>query len=235
MVSKYIAPAVLEIINPDQYGAIPKSSTIHALISMIHQWAQATDGTGSAVRAILFDYKKAFDLIDHRILLGKVRELAIPREIFLWIADFLTDRFLRVKLSNHYCSEWARVSAGVPQGTKLGPWLFLLMINDLKVKDVPSWKFVDDTTISEDVSRNSISQVQTSVDTVVNWSHQNRLQLNGDKCKEQVIDFKNQKHQFDRVMIEGKSIEVVHHAKILGLTVFNNLSWKNHINNIINC
>ena len=54
-----------------------------------------------------------------------------------WVADFLTDRFQRVKLSNHYYSEWARVSAGVPQGTKLGSWFFLLMINDLKVKDAP--------------------------------------------------------------------------------------------------
>ena len=60
VVSKYIVPAVLEIIDPNQYEAIPKSSTIHAYISMIHQWAQATDGTGSAVRVILFDYKKGF-------------------------------------------------------------------------------------------------------------------------------------------------------------------------------
>ena len=142
--SKYIAPAVLERIDPDQYGAIPKSSTIHALISMIHQWAQTIDGTGSAVRVILFDYKRAVNLIDHRILLRKVCELAISREIFLWIADFLTDRFQRVKLSNYCYSRWARVSAGVPQGTKLSPWLFLLMINDLKVMDVPSRKFVDD-------------------------------------------------------------------------------------------
>ena len=58
-------------------------------------------------------------------------------------------------------------------------------------------------------------QVQTSVDTVVNWSHQNRLQLNGDTYKELVIDFENQKHQF----------EAVHHAKILGLIVSKNLLW----------
>lgn len=68
---------------------------------MIHQWAQITDDIGSAVRVFLFDYKKAFDLIDHRILMGKVRELAIPREIFLWVVDFLMNRFQRVKLSNH--------------------------------------------------------------------------------------------------------------------------------------
>jgi hypothetical protein len=68
IVRYYIGPAVLEIIDPNQYGAIPKSSTTHALISMIHTWASATDGTGAAVRMVLLDYGKAFDLIDHRIL-----------------------------------------------------------------------------------------------------------------------------------------------------------------------
>ena len=65
IVRYYIGPAVLEIIDPNQYGAIPKSSTTHALISMIHTWASATDGTGAAVRMVLLNYRKAFDLIDH--------------------------------------------------------------------------------------------------------------------------------------------------------------------------
>jgi hypothetical protein len=106
---------MLEII--DQYRAIPKSSTIHALVSMIHQWAQAIDGTGSAVRVILSDYRKAFDLIDHHILFEKFRELAILREIFLWVADFVMDSFQRVKLSNNCYSEWARVSAWIIRQT----------------------------------------------------------------------------------------------------------------------
>lgn len=97
----------LPLIDPNQYGAIPKSSTVHVLVSMIYQWAQATGGTGSAVRVILFDFKKAFDLIDHHILLRKLRQLAIPRENFLWVTDFLMDRFQRVKLSDNCYSEWA--------------------------------------------------------------------------------------------------------------------------------
>jgi hypothetical protein len=76
---------------------------------MIHQWAQATDGTGSAVRVILFDYRKAFDLIDHHILLEKLCKLATPKEIFVWVADFLMDRFQRVKLSNSFFLCWCCV------------------------------------------------------------------------------------------------------------------------------
>ena len=68
IVKNYVGPAVLEIIDPDQFGAIPKSSTTQALLSIVHAWTSATDGTGAAVRIILLDYKKAFDLIDHSIL-----------------------------------------------------------------------------------------------------------------------------------------------------------------------
>ena len=119
VVKSYVAPAVLEVIDPSQYGAIPKSSTAHTLISMILHWAQATDSTGAAARVVLFDYKKAFDLIDHQILVQKVFSLNIPRSIARWVADFITNRKQRVKLSHDCFSEWGDVPSGVPQGTKL--------------------------------------------------------------------------------------------------------------------
>ena len=96
----YIAPAILQIIDPSQFGVIPKSSTAHTLISMIHNWAQTTDATGAAVRIVLFDYKKAFDLIDHQVLLQKVFSLNIPTNIACWVAVFLTNQNQRVKLSH---------------------------------------------------------------------------------------------------------------------------------------
>ena len=74
-VRNYVDPAILEITDPNQFGAVPKSSTTQALISMMHTWASATDGTGAAVRIVLLDYRKAFDLIDHRILVDKILSL----------------------------------------------------------------------------------------------------------------------------------------------------------------
>ena len=72
IVSNYDGPVVLELIDPKQFGAIPKSSTLQALISMVHSCTQTTDGTGSAVRVVLLDYRKAFDLVDHKILADKI-------------------------------------------------------------------------------------------------------------------------------------------------------------------
>ena len=232
-VKLYVAPAVLEIIDPSQFGAIPKSSTVHALISMIHHWAQATDSTGAAVRVVLFDYKKAFDLIDHQILVQKILSLNIPRSIARWVADFLTNRKQRVKLSHDCFSEWGDVPSGVPQGTKLGPWLFLLMINDLKIQDVSSWKFVDDTTISEVVQIETNGQVQDAVTSVEKWSNENKLQLNAEKCKELIIDFKHSKHIFEPLTVNGNLLSVVKHVKILGLNLSNDLQWNVHIGEII--
>ena len=78
VVADYLRPSILKKIGDNQFGAIPKSSTTHALISMVHSWAKHTDGTGSTVKVVLFDYRKAFDLIDHALLAGKLLALDIP-------------------------------------------------------------------------------------------------------------------------------------------------------------
>ena len=119
MVDRYVKPAVLAKVDPRQFGTVPGSNTSEAIVSMIHTWNSATDGNGATVRVLLFEFKKAFDLIDHRILVGKLCSCDIPDPVISWIIDFLTSRKQRVKLGHDCFSEWGVVPAGVPQGTKI--------------------------------------------------------------------------------------------------------------------
>ena len=196
---------------------------------MLHKWNKETDGTGSTVTVVLFYFKKAFYLIDHNILIEKLSKLDLPSMVMSWITDFLQNRKQRVKLSNDCYSEWGNIPAGVPQGTKLGPWLFTVMINDLEVTGVDLWKFVDDTTLSETIFRHQISAIQDHVDDFTKQSHANNFVLNEEKCKEMRISFRKTDPSFDPVVINDKSIELVESVKILGLNISNDLKWKIHI------
>ena len=233
VVSDFVKPATMKVLDCNQYGAVPKSSTTIALLSMIHHWTIETDGIGSTVRSILFDYRKAFDLIDHGILVKKLCNLELPASIINWIIDFLSNCFQRTKLADGCYSEWGSVPSGVPQGTKLGPWLFIIMINDLVVSDARVWKYVDDTTTSEVVLKGTMSGAQLIADKVAEWSRNNRVQLNTDKCKELRISFAKKKQVFESVKVDGKDLEIVASAKLLGVTISSDLSWNKHINEII--
>ena len=200
---------------------------------MLHTWAQATDGSGASVRVLPFDYRKAFDLIDHQILASKIRQLSIPQHVSNWLLNFLTSREQRVKLSRDCFSEWGNVPSGGLQGTKLGPWLFILMINDLRLTEFQDWKYIDDTTVAEIVPKNSNSIIQRGVDELEAWTLQNKFQLQVPKCKELLIQFKKLRSPFLSVHTASGNLETVSHGKILGLKISDNLKWNNHIAEII--
>ena len=234
VVRKELKPDILKILDPNQFGVISGSSTSQALIKMIHRWTEATDGSGASVRVVLFDYQKAFDFVDHSIIVTKLKSLDIRYATIKWIKDFLTNRQQRVKLGEDCFSEWGNVPAGVPQGTKLGPWLFALMINDLNTTSVnDEIKFVDDLTVSESVPKFALSQIQDSVTEIQDWSESNHFRLHEKKCKELRIDFKKHRSVFPPIQVNGKPLELVEEAKLLGLTITSTLKWNKHVNNII--
>ena len=166
-------------------------------------------------------------------MVSKLKLLRIPIPTLNWITNFLTNRKQRVKLASDCLSEWGNVPAGVPQGTKLGPWLFVLMINDLRPDGVDQAKFVDDLTISETVPKSGVSTIQNSVNSIKEWSDNNSFRLHDGKCKELRIDFKQNRSIFSPISINDKQIEVVNEIKLLGMALKSDLRWNSHVHNII--
>ena len=119
----------------------------------------------------------------------------------------------------------------MPQGTKLGPWLFLIMIDDLAISNGSLWKYVDNTKTSEVIRKGQLSNAQTIAGEVADWSNRNRVKLNTDKCKELRISFALVSHDFPPVVIGGECIKVVTDAKLLDVT--SDLSWNVHVTEVI--
>lgn len=152
---------------------------------------------------MLFDFWKAFNLINHHALLQKMMSYNIPRHALAWITDFLTDRKQRVKINNDCFSQWGDITAGVLQGTKVSPWLFLIMINNLLISNSVLWKYVNDTTLLELVNKNGNSTLQLlKVDKLIEKTKADGFQLNETKCKEVRITFCRAGFTADPIIIQ---------------------------------
>ncbi len=158
----------------------------------------------------------------------------LPSSIIAWITDFLTCRKQRVKLTQDCYSDWGKIPSGVPQGTKLGPWLFVILINDLSTTGSCNiWKYVDDTTISEMIPKGQGSDLQGVVDDLSRQVAMNGFQLNEDKCKELHISFSRSSFEFDAIVVNNKELKCVQKVKLLGVTLSDDLKWNAHIVEIV--
>ena len=191
------------------------------------------DGNGASVRVILFDYKKAFDLIDHAILANKLRALGLLNGIFRCTLNFLKCRKQRVKLGNNCTSEWKSVPADVPQGTKLGPWLFLLMVDDIQVTNNDLWKYVDDMAMVGLVGKDNVSNIQLAESDLEVKSNQIKFKLNESTCKELRISFAKSAPDFVAAIINGNPVELVSSVKLLRLNISKYRKWNLHVDKII--
>ena len=228
---EWLLELLKDVMDPHQFGSMKGSSTTLALVELIHGWVSAVETLGSVVRVLFLDFRKAFDRVDHHILLSKLVNHDVPDFIISWLASFLSSRKQRVKIDN-IKSDWCHIKAGVPQGTLLGPIAFLIHINDLKT-GVHDMKYVDDTSLWEVCDRTGYnSKLQEAADQASKWTDENNMALNVDKTKYMSIYFGRKPLTLDPITINGSVPEEVNVFKLLGLLVNSKITWEDHVDYI---
>ena len=211
-----------------QFGAIKGRSTVHALTDILHIWHSALD-RGKSVRAVFIDYAKAFDHVHHGTILQKMAAFDIEPCIIRWMHSFLVLRTQRVKL-NRLVSPWVTLSGGIPQGTWFGPYVFLVLINDL-VTSLTMHKFIDDTTITEIIPKHNNSVMQIACSETETFSYNNFMNINTKKTKEMLLGSITRSTP-DKLYINNLEIERVKKFKLLGITINDKLKWNEHVDSI---
>lgn len=194
------------------------------------------------VNGLIFDYKKAFDLIDHDFLIAKLKSLGINSREIAFFTSYLKNRTQVVDIEGHRSTPMT-ITNGVPQGSVLGPLLFIVFVNDLPkaVKKSVVDIYADDTTISASAVWESAptaiqDQLQEDMDQVVKWTHDNKMVLNASKTKTMLVTGKRLASKFInselKIQINGDNVEEVSTQKLLGLYIDKELNFTEHVDEI---
>ena len=170
---------------------------------MLHHWHKALD-EGQSVRILFVDYAKAFDHVDRCVILQKMRTYGVPDITVRWLTSFLCERQQRVKICDIF-SDWVTLRGGMPQGTWLGPLTFTILIVDLR-PGLSTHKYVDDTTVTEIIEKGSVSEMQNTTATLVEWSELNSMNINTRKTKEIVMGSCGS--EMNTLMISSTAVDV---------------------------
>ena len=221
-----------------QSGFRPYHSTTTALLHCTNDWLLAMD-KGFLVGVVFLDVSKAFDSINHQLLLQKLQSLGLQDTALDWFTSYLDSRSQEVRIEDSTSSS-SSLLAGVPQGSILGPSLFSLFMNDLpdSVKSSTCAMYADDTTLY--VTSDSVDSITTSLNhcllLINTWMQENYLKLNVSKTKCMLIHPPRKPHLPPlHLSVNGTTIEQVFLTKFkrLGLYINDTLSWNEHISQIV--
>ena len=220
------------VLTDTQHGFRKNRSCVSQLIMTVNDLAKSLN-EAKQVDSILLDFSKAFDKVDHDKLCQKLEHYGIRGKAHSWVKNYLANRTQTVVINGEN-SESAPVVSGVPQGTVLGPLLFLVYINDLP--DLVNCKirlFADDALIYRTIdSIQDALLLQNDLAKLITWESNWSMEFNPDKCK--VLRITNKRKTINQSYImHNQILEVVDSAKYLGVHIHKKLSWNVHVNHTI--
>ena len=223
------------LLSCNQHGFIPGRSCVTNLLELMDKWTDMLDND-EPIDNIYLDFRKAFDSVPHRRLILKLEAYGIKGDVLNCLKSFLSNRKQRVIVNGHP-SNWTDVISGVPQGSVLGPVLFIVFVNDMPscVKDSFVSMFADDTKLYLNInSPDDHQRLQQDLHELEEWSHRWQLQFNPTKCKVSHLGSNNQAYSYTmkegtgRILLQRTQCE-----KDLGVFVDDELSFDYHINQAI--
>ena len=230
-----------KLLYSSQYGYRKFHSTESACLELTDSIAHQLD-EGNTPFCLFLDLSKAFDTLDHSILLNKLSHYGVPNANLKWFDNYLSNRKQYVEIDG-VKSQVKNVSMGVPQGSILGPLLFIIYMNDISTasKIFNVILYADDTSLASvlnafNLGREPIStHINQELDKINTWLMSNKLSLNVEKTKYMIFRYSQSRiRNIPKLYlhINGKAIEQVQYFDFLGLVINENLTWKHHIDKL---
>ncbi len=225
------------LITDHQFGFLPGRSTTHQLLFMISEFTKAL-GQGQNAAAVFLDFQKAFDRVWHPGLLHKLAKAGVEPHSLQWLRSYLFERSLRVQIGSTQSSTFS-VTAGVPQGSHLGPILFLVFINDLPEATSSSTElYADDALLYETFDRmksiEGLAHLQQGVSAASQWAMDWQGRFAPSKSELLPIGKYAEKHCLEVPLeIEQEPIVVVQQHKHLGVIISTDLRWRHHLEQLL--
>lgn len=215
-----------DLLCEAQHGFLPGRSCITQLLEVMELWTSSLD-EGYEVDAIYLDFSKAFDSVPHERLMNKLRSYGITGNVEKWLYSFLTHRRQRVVV-NGKTSQWLPVRSGVPQGSVLGPTVFVVFINDLpEVVNSIVKIYADDTKLFREIRlEDDCDRLQADLDSLTEWSKMWQLQFNTTKCRSLHIGQHSLHYQY---CLDGDVLEEVSEERDLGVIMDSQLKFHSHV------
>ena len=222
-------------LSAHQWGFTQGKSTTGALLDTTDQWHRQLD-LGLDICCVFFDYSKAFDSVPHRPLLQKLKNCNVHPHILRWITHYLCKRSQYVCV-NGSSSGVLPVTSGVPQGSVLGPFLFIFYIDDITMvplSDGTMSLYADDLVLYRPIhSATDYHLLQIDIDNICVWSDDNLLKFNGRKCKYMIITRRKQPSlPVTPLKIKQTFLERVHSYRYLGVWLTSSLNWSKQVSEV---